>query len=88
MTRQKGNTMSQELDTTAANAISVTVVQAPSNVKSVTLQSGDTVADAIRAAGFSSDGQEVRVDGERVNLDDTIEPGERVILTKRIKGSR
>lgn len=80
--------MSNELDTTAQNAISVTVVQAPSTVKSVTLQEGDTVADAIRAAGFSSDGQEVRVDGERVNLDDQVDAGERVILTKRIKGSR
>ena len=88
MTRQKGNTMSQELDTTAANAISVTVVQAPSTVKSVTLQDGDTVRDAIAAAGFDADGQEIRVDGERVNLDDTVDAGERVILTKRIKGSR
>lgn len=80
--------MSNELDTTAANSITVTVVQAPSNVKPVVLQPGATVADAIAAAGFSADGQELRVDGERVNLDDEIGANERVILTKRIKGSQ
>lgn len=79
--------MSYELDTTAQNAISVTVIQAPSTVKSVTLQEGDTVADAIREAGFSADGQEVRVDGERVDLSDEVSAGERITLTKRIKGS-
>lgn len=53
----------------------------------VALGSGATVNDALVAAGLSSDGFTVTVDGQNSHGSHVLSEGQRVILTKNAKGN-
>ena len=65
----------------------VSVTQVPGRRVPVLVEEGATVADAIRAAGVSSEGMQVRLAGEQVDTDRTVEAGDQVVLSRQIKGN-
>lgn len=68
--------------------ITVDVTKVPGAMKTITLDEARTVADALEVAGITLDsGYEVRVDGEAVSTDYTLEDGATVVVTKMIKGN-
>ena len=69
----------------AQNAITVMVV--PGRAVPVLLDDGATVADALNAAGVDATGMQVRLGGEAASLEAAVEHGDRVILTRQIKGN-
>lgn len=65
----------------------VSVTQVPGRSVPVLVNEGDTVADAIRAAGVSSEGMQIRVAGEQVSPERTVSAGDQVVLSRQIKGN-
>ena len=56
-------------------------------LQSVALGNGATVNDALIAAGLSSEGFTITVDGETAHTSHVLREGQRVILTKNAKGN-
>ncbi len=53
----------------------------------VALGNGATVNDALVAAGISSEGMTITVDGQTAHASHVLNEGQRVILTKNAKGN-
>ena len=69
-------------------SIQVTVGQVPGTVKDVTLDEVVTVAEAIRKAGFSANGYEIRVNNAvTTDFNQELEDEDIVSLVKNVKGN-
>lgn len=70
------------------NYITVQVTRVPGAMKTITLEQGATVRDALAIAEVElSQGYEVRVDDEIATVDTVLEDGAVVVLSKMIKGN-
>lgn len=70
------------------NYITVQVTRVPGAMKTITLEQGATVRDALAVAEVKlSQGYEVRVDDEIATVDTVLEDGAVVVLSKMIKGN-
>lgn len=70
------------------NYITVQVTRVPGAMKTITLEQGATVRDALALAEVElSQGYEVRVDDEIATVDTVLEDGAVVVLSKMIKGN-
>ena len=70
------------------NYITVQVTRVPGAMKTLTLEQGATVRDALAVAELElSQGYEVRVDDEIATVDTVLEDGAVVVLSKMIKGN-
>jgi hypothetical protein len=69
-----------------ANVINVGV---PGNIRPVILAPGQsyTVADVVNRAGFNAGGYELRISGDRANLETRVQPGQTVLLLKAVRGA-
>lgn len=66
----------------------VKVVKMPGITKDVALEDGATVRDALEIAELSSEGHQIKKNGNTASLEEAVEDGDRVILTKMIKGNK
>lgn len=64
-------------------------VGVPGNIKKVVLVGATSynVQHALAAAGLNADGYEIRVSGERVNLDHRLSDGQTVLLLRPVVGN-
>ena len=70
------------------NYITVQVTRVPGAMKTLTLEQGATVRDALAVAELElSQGYEVRVDDEIATVDTVLADGAVVVLSKMIKGN-
>lgn len=68
--------------------INVQVAKMPGAMKTLVLEQGSTVADALRVAEIEvSAGYEVRVDNDKAEMDTVLNNNAVVIVTKMIKGN-
>lgn len=68
--------------------ITVQVTKVPGAMKTVSLENGATVKDALDAAELTVEsGYEIRVDDEVATRDTTLNDGEVIVVTKMIKGN-
>ncbi len=71
----------------AHDGIEVRIGKIPGSISTLALEEGATIADALRQAGLSRDGFELRVNSETVNEDHVLEDGETVLLVAKIRGA-
>ena len=68
--------------------IEVKVVKVPSVVKTVALDDGATVEEALSTANVDiPDNHQVTVNGEKVDVDTTLNNCDKIIITKSAKGN-
>jgi sulfur carrier protein ThiS len=68
--------------------IEVTVGRFPGRLATIGLNGGHTVADALREAELTvSPGWELLVNGEPARPEQTLSDGDRVLLTRQVKGN-
>lgn len=68
--------------------INVQVAKMPGAMKTLVLEQGSTVADALRVAEIEvTAGYEVRVDNDKAEMDTVLNNNAVVIVTKMIKGN-
>lgn len=61
----------------------------PGRTENYVLEDGTTVRKALEMANISvGDEQEVKLDGEVISMDDTVDGGSLLLVTKRLKGAR
>ena len=72
--------------TIRANVINVGV---PGNIRPVILAPGQThtVSEVLQRAGFNSAGYELRISGDRANLETVVQPGQTILLLKAVRGA-
>ncbi len=78
VTKIKGN---------AGDHITVRVGKLPGMINEIALNGARAVSDALGAAGLSSDGFEIRVNGSVVDESQTLRQGDTVLLVTKIKGN-
>ena len=70
------------------NYITVQITKVPGAMKTISLEAGSTVEDALTIAELEvATGYEIRVDDEIVSRDTELEDGNVVVITKMIKGN-
>ena len=69
------------------NVVTARVGSLPGVLAEVALEDGSTVSDALEQAGKSADGYEIRMNGSRASLSDTVPNGATVLLTRQVKGN-
>lgn len=70
------------------NYITVQITKVPGAMKTVSLETGATVADALEIAELDvTTGYEIRVDDEIANTNTVLQDGSVVVITKMIKGN-
>lgn len=70
------------------NYITVQITKVPGAMKTLSLETGSTVADALDIAElYVASGYEIRVDDEIVSRDTELVDGNVVVITKMIKGN-
>lgn len=70
------------------NYITVQITKVPGAMKTLSLETGSTVADALTIAELEvATGYEIRVDDEIATRDTVLEDGSVVVITKMIKGN-
>lgn len=74
-----------DLPTITEIAVTVTVV--PGSTKAVLVDENATVGAALQAADINPAGFQVRCNGEAVSLEDAVEAGDRLVLTRQVKGN-
>jgi hypothetical protein len=68
--------------------INVKVIRLPGDVKNVPLNSGATVADAARAAGFSLNGNEtIQINSSEATANSYVSDGDSVVISVGAKGN-
>lgn len=68
--------------------ISVQVIKIPNIIKTVMLDEGASVVDALNAAGLAQEGNEaIKVNGADADLSTTVSTGDKVYLAKGAKGN-
>lgn len=70
------------------NAGTVKIGQLPGKIEEYSFESGTTVAQALEIAGLSSDGFEIKVDGNVADLSTVIDNANMVLLAKKVKGNK
>ena len=61
----------------------------PGRINDYMVEDGTTVKEALALADLTvGDEQEVKLDGEVVNMNDTVANGNLLLVTKRIKGMK
>ncbi len=80
--------MNDLMNATVAPEIAVSVGQVPGTINRYILPEGSTIDDALTEAGLDSTNFQVRVGGSEVtDLSRKLVEGDRVLLTKQIKGN-
>ena len=70
------------------NYITVQITKVPGAMKTLSLENGSTVEDALTIAELEvATGYEIRVDDEIATRDTVLEDGSVVVITKMIKGN-
>lgn len=70
------------------NYITVQITKVPGAMKTLSLENGSTVEDALAIAELDvASGYEIRVDDEIVSRDTELVDGNVVVITKMIKGN-
>lgn len=70
------------------NYITVQITKVPGAMKTLSLETGSTVEDALAIAELDvASGYEIRVDDEIVSRDTELVDGNVVVITKMIKGN-
>lgn len=69
------------------NAGTIKVGMMPGKLVEVTYEGGETVGELFNMAGVSVDNHDIRLDGERISIDSTINSGALLVATKQIKGN-
>lgn len=70
------------------NYINVQIAKMPGAMKTLVLEEGSTVADALRVAEIEmTSGYEVRVDNDKAEMNTVLNNNAVVIVTKMIKGN-
>lgn len=70
------------------NYITVQITKVPGAMKTLSLENGSTVEDALAIAELEvATGYEIRVDDEIVSRDTELVDGNVVVITKMIKGN-
>ena len=68
--------------------LTVQITKVPGAMKTLTLENGATVKDALAAAELEvAQGYEIRVDDEIATVDTVLENGAVIVITKMIKGN-
>lgn len=68
--------------------LTVQITKVPGAMKTLTLENGATVKDALAAAELEvAQGYEIRVDDEIATVDTALENGAVIVITKMIKGN-
>ena len=68
--------------------LTVQITKVPGAMKTLTLENGATVKDALAAAELEvAQGYEIRVDDEMATVDTALENGSVIVITKMIKGN-
>lgn len=68
--------------------LTVQITKVPGAMKTLTLENGATVKDALAAAELEvAQGYEIRVDDEIATVDTALENGSVIVITKMIKGN-
>jgi putative ubiquitin-RnfH superfamily antitoxin RatB of RatAB toxin-antitoxin module len=68
--------------------ITVNIGKFPGSIQSVALEDDATVSDALSVSGISDEGYEIRLNGCTASSSDSLDEGDSVILTRRIKGNQ
>ena len=76
--------MVKKTKASAEEAIKVTVAQTGEQLITLVLEEGASVETALEKAGYS--GHSARVNGEAVELEDTLEDGDELFVGKSVKG--
>ena len=72
-----------------ASTVVLKVGVIPGAVNEFAVEEGSTIQEVLTLANLSSDGYDVRLDGELVDLDDVVEEDSQlIILAKQIKGNK
>ncbi len=66
----------------------IRVGKVPGTMKTVALEDGATVADALRTAELDASGFEVRRNGSSVPMDAPVSENDNILLTRQIKGNQ
>ena len=66
----------------------VKVVKMPGVMKDIFVEHGTTVEQVLELADMSSEGHSIKINGIDSDLNATVEDGDRVVLSKMIKGNR
>lgn len=69
------------------NHIEVRVGRLPGTIQTIALNGDRSVKTALTAAGLSSDGYDIRVNGQTAHADSTLRQGDTLLLVRRIKGN-
>lgn len=67
--------------------IKVKIGRMPGMIREYDLPEGSTVEDALAEAGLSSEGYDVRINGETARSGAELEDGQSVLLVRQIKGN-
>lgn len=67
--------------------IEVRVAKVPGPVQQIALNGSRTVQDAVQAAGYSTTGYEIRVNGNKASASQNLENGDNVVLLQAIRGN-
>lgn len=78
--------MNEQNKPVAASTITV-LVGVPGNLKSVTLESNATVADALLKAEVSAEGRDIRVAGQPATPETPLANGQTILMFKAIAGN-
>lgn len=68
--------------------ISVSITKFPGETKTLRLPEGATVADAAKAAQFSLEGQEIRVNEEAASASQRLQDDDDVLISKAMVSQR
>jgi sulfur carrier protein ThiS len=68
--------------------ITVKVANVPGSIQEVALQTGATVADALRTAGINASGKVIKVGGRDASTTDTLSNGSTVLVSAKITGNQ
>lgn len=70
------------------STIEVRVGRVPGEIKNIVLNGGRTVKDALSGASLAARSQdEIRVNGEKSNLEAELSPNDTVLLLQKIEGN-
>ena len=69
------------------NTMEIRVAVVPGQITTVELESGATVADALRMADVSAEGFTITVNGAASGTSRALEDGDKILLTKAVKGN-
>lgn len=65
----------------------VRVGRLPGRIQEVEIPQGGMIADILAVAELTADGYELRLNGSLAEINERVQPGDTVLLVKKIKGN-